>query len=1371
MKKAEILNLYVDDDRRTLIVYERARDGVSMRRERAEYVTFHERADFTAAQLQELRNFQAVRGMRDEGAWLRISWTDDGGRKAGRRFMRDNGIDVYEGDVDPELLYLVESGAPIAKPRRCYLDIETDSDVPLSRKEDMRIISWAVVDHDTGEVSRMLLERDDDASERTLLLELVRVLSAYQQICVWEGDWAGGEFDSFVVPSRMAQRGIVDVDPRKWIWTNQLAVWKKHSSAESGAEGSFKLDVIAHEQLGDGKERVPQFVIDRFGEAACRGGLGRLIRPLYDAGGRFRDLILEYNEKDTALLRRLELEKRFLELQGALASVCGLTHEDRSMQPTRLMDGYMLRLGRKVGRRFATRERFEAEDAPKKFRGAIVFPPKSVPNLKPKIELGEELWTAEQAAEWRRENGFKNGILHNVHVCDFSGMYPNIMRTFNLGVEVLAGWAKRPEDLKPDQCMSPGTGLVTSTLVRALITNAFEDLAKQRKHWQDLAASLPPGTPDWINAMAMSNAFKVAMNAFYGAGGTPNSRFYNRDVSEATTQNAVHFLKLAASSAQARRMVLAYGDSVTGDRTVVVKDPRGLVRIMPIETLWEHHASTEHETVRGKEVTSPIGWRALTEKGWMPLRHVIKHRVRKSIHEITTKHGQTAVTRDHGIMVDGEAITPSKFVSRGRSFQQVDAQREMPIERIDILDFIGDMIFRQEGRRGPRHLRFVPEDPEDYGDGAWIVLDGMQVQGDKQRFRRFYREGTPERDALMRLVGAYVSDGSASIMGLTTSRWMLSFCKSDLGVQQRVIADLRAISDAHFWGPAWTETVFVVRSGAVTPTCFFAALCGWKSKAKRLPSFAFHASDRDYACLRQALAEGDGHVEASGALVYTTISQELAAGVSYVLAQHGERHSFSFRESKRAWKIRTRKGAERTRRYSIKHGVDVSYEGDVYDLSVDGAHTFVDGIGRVLLHNTDSTFLCGPTIEGFSKFIAWLNGTRFPAEVTRHHAKENHIKIAFEKSYSHCVMVTKKRYVAKYLHYKFSTTCGLCTVGKNKNPGSVDIRTLRCRDCGHQYEEIPPFLGKPEIKGLAFKRGDVYPLARIMQARIIDLLVGGVKVKDAGGHDVPANPGIPTPTEDLHVYRQVVEEFRDKAITGRLELEEVMMAKGLSEALRSYAKEGAPVHVKVARTLQDRGIKISKGMRIEYVIADAGVSPQVAVPAEDFTGECDRYHLWEQTWTPTKELLQAAFPDENWDEWDVSRPPRPRKQRAGKKGGASDEQLGLALAAPLTKESRIRAEDEIAVPAYRASALRIEIPERAGVAGIELVKAALAANPGARTVALVIRLRSGGEALVKTTVRVSPGPKLKADVQAAIAASEIAEVCDRREESRDSSAP
>ncbi|TKX52533.1 hypothetical protein, partial [Halorubrum sp. SP9] len=40
---------------------------------------------------------------------------------------------------------------------------------------------------------------------------------------------------------------------------------------------------------------------------------------------------------------------------------------------------------------------------------------------------------------------------------------------------------------------------------------------------------------------------------------------------------------------------VAYGDSVTGDRPVVVRDPEGIVRILPIADLFERSDATASE--------------------------------------------------------------------------------------------------------------------------------------------------------------------------------------------------------------------------------------------------------------------------------------------------------------------------------------------------------------------------------------------------------------------------------------------------------------------------------------------------------------------------------------------------------------------------------------------------------------------------------------------------------------------------------------------------------------------------------------------------------------------------------------------------------
>jgi hypothetical protein len=399
---------------------------------------------------------------------------------------------------------------------------------------------------------------------------------------------------------------------------------------------------------------------------------------------------------------------------------------------------------------------------------------------------------------------------------------------------------------------------------------------------------------------------------------------------------------------------LYYTDSVTEDRTVVVRNPEDEVEILPFKRLWEKASS--HRSQRGKEFGELVNYKALTEDGWHPITNILRHRAGKDTWRVSTKHGQTQVTTDHGIMVSGKETRPEDFVLSKDKFTTVSAPKEEPFKEIDLFEYVKDFSLSSSSPNGDHTYRFRADDRR-------ILFEGMK-KGTREpedsaiEIRRFYTQGSPELSALIRLVGAYVSDGSASLVGETTSsRFMLSFCKSKLWLMERIKKDLHTIAPTltNIFGPFWSDTVYVVRSGTTAMACFFAALAGYKCKGKRFPSFMYALDKRGFDTLLEALAEGDGGYDAANQFIFTSTSQELTAGLSYILSQHDLEHSFGFRESKEAWSIRTRPTGSERNRYSVKSEVFKSDPDEyVYDLTVDGSHTFVDGVGRVLLHNTDS---------------------------------------------------------------------------------------------------------------------------------------------------------------------------------------------------------------------------------------------------------------------------------------------------------------------------------------------------------------------------------------------------------------------------------
>lgn len=562
--KKELVNAFLDDGGRHIILMER-KDGVVLpRRVRAEYTTFHRSETISTHILRTLKHSPQVVSLDEVDGFYRIGWRDSEARWQARRLCQHEGIEVYEGDVDPVRYWLTESKVQVAKPRRCYLDIEADSRISFSKKEQMRVLIWAISD-DTGPIAHGILSADTDEAERELLLQMWKVLENYDQVCAWYGghpDKKDEGFDFYVIAARSRRRGIT-VDTRRWIWLDQLVAWERMNkqTAASGAEKeSMRLEDMAMNQIGEGKTKTPQWVIDKFGDK----NLSALTWELWNAGGKYRKLLADYCIKDTELLRKLEAKKGFLTLFQTLCEVCSCFADTRSLQPTIQMDGFLFKIGRERGYRFPTKKYGnDNNEETEQFKGAYVMQPRTVGDDGKNSE-----WTKEDARKWREKYGLKNGILRDIHVCDFASLYPTIIITWNLSEDVLCtdgdieGALLAGEALPENIARSPGTGVLTYTdRGRGILAEALNTMLALRKEFSKKAAEYAPGTPEWADMMAKSNAYKVAANSFYGVMGASTSRYFNRALAESTTQNGVWLIHSTIREAEKRKMIAVYSDT------------------------------------------------------------------------------------------------------------------------------------------------------------------------------------------------------------------------------------------------------------------------------------------------------------------------------------------------------------------------------------------------------------------------------------------------------------------------------------------------------------------------------------------------------------------------------------------------------------------------------------------------------------------------------------------------------------------------------------------------------------------------------------------------------------------------------------------
>jgi DNA polymerase elongation subunit (family B) len=294
--------------------------------------------------------------------------------------------------------------------------------------------------------------------------------------------------------------------------------------------------------------------------------------------------------------------------------------------------------------------------------------------------------------------------------------------------------------------------------------------------------------------------------------------------------------------------------------------------------------------------------------------------------------------------------------------------------------------------------------------------------------------------------------------------------------------------------------------------------------------------------------------------------------------------------------------------------------------------------------DTDSCFVSGDSGQ-FAEVVRGLNESWRPL-LTELGCDDCHIKLEFEKSFNRIVLVSAKRYIGRFSIYK-----GKQVSGK-----------------------------KVEVKGLEYKRGDTMRFARTMQKELIDLLLGD---------EVPS----------LDVVREFVAGWKDRVLNGVLTVEDIVLSqsvKGLDEYAERYTvaqcsgssgtgkkkrkcgynfgstvvvgpgkcprcgterkQASPPVHVRVAKVLEERGEEIRAGTRIEYLIVSDEGDRIDAVPARDegALAKINRHYYWNsRIYPPTARVLESAFPSEDWVETKAQKKERRKLAAIEKNRGVS----------------------------------------------------------------------------------------------------------------------
>jgi DNA polymerase elongation subunit (family B) len=425
---------------------------------------------------------------------------------------------ILEADVQP--LRRLLSDVPtiqIGNPRPAYLDLEVDSRKTFDEMKTgkARILAWALYADSGAKLGSAVLEADSDDAERALLRGLFEALESVDVVLAWNGD--GFDFPVLEMrTSRLRVKLRTGKVPtwNRWCWLDHMEVFKKYNQAhDSGEErASFSLNAIAQHVCGEGKTEFD----------------AKHTWASWAAGGEERGRLLAYCEQDTGLMPKIEAKTGFVALHIAVCQVTRCFPDSASLGAAQQGDGFLLALGTQRGFRFPTRRAFDEEEEHQAFLGAYVMAPK------------------------------RTGVIDDVHVCDFAGLYPSIMRSWNMSPDTLLAPRDRSEVA---QCRLPDRDVRFRTDRRGIFPEALDLIVSERARYTKRSDDAEPGSDEWSRYKRLSSAYKIIANSFYGIVGSPFTRYFDRTIAEGVTQTGAWLIKHVAATSERAGLDPFYGDT------------------------------------------------------------------------------------------------------------------------------------------------------------------------------------------------------------------------------------------------------------------------------------------------------------------------------------------------------------------------------------------------------------------------------------------------------------------------------------------------------------------------------------------------------------------------------------------------------------------------------------------------------------------------------------------------------------------------------------------------------------------------------------------------------------------------------------------
>jgi DNA polymerase elongation subunit (family B) len=609
---------------------------------------------------------------------------------------------------------------------------------------------------------------------------------------------------------------------------------------------------------------------------------------------------------------------------------------------------------------------------------------------------------------------------------------------------------------------------------------------------------------------AEQNAYKVTANSLYGQLGSGTFKIRLQHLAASVTsygRKQIIFAKTAIEKfygpgannphCEASEAKIVYGDSVTGDTPLYIQqEGQKNPEISRIDNLCNLGSwASWHETKEAVQV--PDGkLRVWTENGWTNVRRIIRHRLQpgKRMFRILTHTGVVDCTEDHSLVhADGSDCKPSDVAIGTPLLHNYAIDKEYSKSVID-------EVSKEE---------------------AWAM-------------------------------GFFLADGSADVYDCPSgikATWAVN--KADTILLKKVASNL----------PFPTKILDTIESSGVyklvpsgkikSHAIRYRELFYNKQREKRVPPCILNASNEVIQNFLDGFYSGDGDkANGCGYVRWDQKGKEVSTGL-YILARRlGYTVSMNDREDKQnVFRMTLTKKAQRKNPIQIKKirelpTIGIEY---VYDIETENHH-FAVGPGALVVHNTDSIFVCfnpknpvtGERLKGREAIVKTIELTEAAGKFITGALKAPH-DFEYDKVFYPFIIFSKKRYV------------------------------------GNKYEDNPDEF-KETSMGIVLKRRDNAPLLKMCYGSAVDCLLNR--------RDIPGA---------IKCVKDKVKEL----VEGKMKLSQLTITKSLRAEYSSSVS--LPPHKMLADriTARDPGNAPASGDRIGFVY----IKPPPGQQASKLQGE------------------------------------------------------------------------------------------------------------------------------------------------------------------------